>query len=68
MKTYFRHQFMIHKMQKNVFEKKNIEKKIFLKKLICEKMSSISQKMMIYYKMAISGVYKNVFETSKIYW
>ena len=61
MKTYFRQQFMIHKMQKNVFEKKYRKKNFFEKKLICEKVSSICQKMMIYYKMAISGVYKNVF-------
>ena len=59
--AYFRHQFMIQKMQK-MFLKKNFEKKFFFeKKLICEKVSSISQKMMICYKMAISGVYKNVF-------
>ena len=62
MKTYFGHQFMIHKMEKKIFEKNN-NKKIFFfeKKLICEKVPSLSQKMMIYHKMSMSGVYENVF-------
>ena len=36
--------------------------------MICEKLPCLSQKMMIYYKMAISGVYENVFQTSKNDW
>ena len=36
-------------------------KKYFWKKLICEKAPSLSQKMMIYHKMSMSGVYENVF-------
>ena len=53
MKTYFGHQFMILK-------------KFFLKKLICEKIPSLSQKMIICHKMYMSGVYENVFEASEI--
>ena len=42
---------------------KNVENKIknFSKKLICEKVRSLSQKMMIYHKMGMSGVYENIF-------
>ena len=39
-------------MKKNFF---------FEKKLICEKVPSLSQKMMIYHKMSMYGVYENVF-------
>ena len=35
--------------------------------MICGKVPCLSQKMMIYYKMAMSGVYENVFQTSKNY-
>ena len=53
---------MNHKMEKKLFEKKKkIMKKIFfLKKLFCEKVPSLNTKMMIYQKMSMSGVYKNV--------
>ena len=54
------------KIQKNFFEKK-YKKNFFWKKLICGKVPCLSQKMMIYYKMAMSGVYENVFQTSKNY-
>ena len=64
MKTYFGHQFMIHKMEKKIWKKKKKEKKCFFeKKLICEKVPSLSQKMMIYHKNSMSGVYENVFLT-----
>ena len=49
------------------FWKKKWKKKFFLKKLICEKVPSLSQKMMIYHKMSKSGVYENVFQTSENY-
>ena len=42
-------------------------KKKFWKKLICEKVLRLSQKMMIYHKISMSGVYKNVFQTSENY-
>ena len=35
--------------------------------LICEKTPSLSQKMMIYHKKYMSGVYENVFEKSEIF-
>ena len=46
------------KQIKKFFEKKN---KTFSKKLICGKVRSLSQKMMIYHKMGMSGVYENIF-------
>ena len=61
-------------MAKNFFSKKFQKifwpKKIrnFFQNLICEKVPSFSQKMMIYHKMPMSGVYENVFETSENYW
>ena len=58
---------MTYKMKKKNFEKK-IRKKIFFeKKLICEKLPSTRQKMMICHKTSMSGVYENVFLTSKNY-
>ena len=33
----------------------------------CEKLHSLSPKMMIYHKMSVSGVYNNVFQTTKNY-
>ena len=62
METYFWHHFMTYKMKKKILKKKNQKKNFFLKKnLICEKVTSISQKMIINHKMSISGLYGNVF-------
>ena len=67
--------FAIYQPKKEFKAKKKISKnfkKIFwykiiiLKKLICKKTPSFSQKMMIYHKMPMSGVYENVFQTSEI--
>ena len=43
---------------------KNVLKKTGKKNLICV---NVSQKMMIYHKMSMSGVYENVFQTSENY-
>ena len=51
-------------MEKKFFEKKIRKKFLFLKKPICEKVPCLRQKMMIYHKMSMSGVYENVFLTS----
>ena len=48
------------KNQKNFLEKK-WKKNFFWKKLIFEKTPSLSEKMMLYHKMAMSGVYEKVF-------
>ena len=57
---------MIQKIAKNILEKKHKKKIFFWKKLICEKIPSLSQKMIICHKMSLSGVYENVFEASEI--
>ena len=50
------------------YKMKKSEKKFFFEKnLICEKVSSLSQKMMINHKMSMSRVYENVFQTSENY-
>ena len=55
--------FMAKKKFSKKFQKKFWPKKIrnFFQNLICEKVPSLSQKMMIYHKMPMSGVYENVF-------
>ena len=54
----------IFKKNFEIFLKKT-GKNFFLKKnLICV---NVSQKMMIYHKMSMSGVYENVFQTSENY-
>ena len=60
--------FMAKKKISKKFQKKFWPKKIrnFFQNLICEKVPSFSQKMMIYYKMPMSGVYENMFQTSEI--
>ena len=58
---------MIHKMENKIFLKKNQQKNFFEKNIICEKIAWLCQKMMIYHKMSLSGVYENVFETSENY-
>ena len=60
--------FMAKKIFLKKFQKKFWPKKIrnFFQNLICEKVPSFSQKMMIYHKMPMSGVYENVFQTSEI--
>ena len=49
------------------FKRKKSEKIFFEKTLICEKVPSFCRKMIIYHKISMSGVYKNVFETSENY-
>ena len=61
METYFWHHFMTYKMKKEILKKKIRKKFFFEKNLICEKVTSISQKMIINHKMSISGLYGNVF-------
>ena len=69
---FFRFQiaFCVDLKRKKIFQKisKNFFdiRKLFWKKLICKKTPSLSQKLMIYHKIPISGVYENVFETSQI--
>ena len=55
--------FMTKKKISKKFQKKFWPKKIrnFFQNLICEKVPSLSQKMMIYHKIPMSGAYKNVF-------
>ena len=55
--------FMAKKFFLKKFQKKFWPKKIrnFFQNLICEKVPSFSQKMMIYHKMPMSGVYENIF-------
>ena len=55
--------FMGKKNFSKKFQKKFWPKiiRIFFQNLICEKVTSLSQKMMIYHKMAMSGVYENIF-------
>ena len=54
-------------MEKKFFEEKIRKKFLFLKKPICEKVPCLRQKMMIYHKMSMSGVYENVFQISENY-
>ena len=61
-KKEFKAKKKFQKISKKIFD----IKKFFWKKLICKKTPSLSQKMMIYHKIPISGVYENVFETSQI--
>ena len=60
-------EFKAKKIFSKNFKKIFWYKKIFWKILICEKTPSLSQKMMIYHKKYMSGLYENLFEKSEIF-